>query len=113
MRKSDKKIDQQLRRLLTEVCTQCKNTIKGFEWLTHRVNYSNFPKSLKVICVFDSNSNLQNYLQSCKNHYLQSLINKALCELSIKMNNVNKIVSFDTEQNCQKQHNGNWAIRLS
>ena len=113
MRKSDKKIDQQLRKVLTEVCTQCKNTIKGFEWLTHRVNYSSFPNSLKVICVFDTNVNLENYIQSHNNHYLQSLINMTLCELGIKLNKGKNIVSFDTEQNCQQQHNGNWAIRLS
>ena len=58
MRKTDKKMDNQLRHVLTEVCEVALKDINGFQWLTHVVNYSNFPKSLQVVCVFDTNENL-------------------------------------------------------
>ncbi len=113
MRKSDKKIDKQLCQQLTEVCSKALENIEGFQWLTHVVNYSNFPKSLRVICVFDTNQHLDSYLQSTNPDYLQSLINIALAELNIKLNNIANCVVLDTEQNCQQQHKGNWAMRLS
>jgi len=49
MRKTDKKLDNQLIKLLTEVCETALEDFSGFQWLTHIVDYSNFPKSLKVI----------------------------------------------------------------
>ncbi|EGN75510.1 hypothetical protein A28LD_1123 [Idiomarina sp. A28L] len=53
MRKSDKKIDNEIIRKLTIVCEEAKHTDSGFVWLTHEVNYQRFPQSLKVILVFD------------------------------------------------------------
>ena len=49
MRKTDKKIDKQIISALTEVCDSALKAFTGFEWLTHRVNYTNFPKSLKIM----------------------------------------------------------------
>jgi len=46
MRKTDKKRDNTLRLALTEVCDIALKDIAGFQWLTHCVNYSNFPQSL-------------------------------------------------------------------
>ena len=57
MRKSDKKLDNQLRLVLTDVCETALKEVEGFQWLTHVVNYSNFPQSLRVVCVFDTNEN--------------------------------------------------------
>ena len=53
MRKSDKKIDNEIIRRLTEVCEAAKQRCTGFVWLTHEVNYQRFPQSLKVTLVFD------------------------------------------------------------
>ncbi|MBW8189737.1 Fis family transcriptional regulator [Neiella marina] len=113
MRKSDKKIDNQLRIILTGICETALTDIKGFQWLTHTVNYSNFPKSLKVVCVFDTNENLDSYLTSVNNNLLQSLVKSELSEIGINFKNIVNHVLFDTEENCDNQHNGNWASRLS
>lgn len=113
MRKSDKKLDNQLRKILTDVCAQALKKIEGFEWLTHTVNFSNYPNSLKVTCVFDTNENLARYLDSEQSSALLSLVSAELKGLNIKLKDVKKHLAYDTEENCEQQHNGNWAIRLS
>ena len=112
MRKSDKKLDNQLRIVLTQICENALEEIEGFQWLTHIVNYSNFPKSLKIVCVFDTNESLDRYLLSETNNQLQSLIKRELSKLNIQFKNMVNHVLFDTEENCENQHNGNWAQRL-
>ena len=113
MRKFNKKLDNQLRIVLTQICGNALKEIEGFQWLTHIVNYSNVPKSLKVVCVFDTNDNLDRYLLSETNNYIQSLIKLEFNKLEIKFNNIANNVLFDTEENCETQHKGNWARRLN
>ena len=112
MRKSDKKLDNQLRLVLTDVCEQALKEIEGFEWLTHQVNYSDFPNSIKVVCVFDTNEHLNDYLASENKQHLMLLVQKEFNNLNIKIKNINKHVFYDTEENCAAQDNGNWAARL-
>lgn len=52
MRKTDRKLEQQIIRQLTLVCETAKAEYPGFIWLTHTVNYQQFPQSLKVTLVF-------------------------------------------------------------
>ncbi|TPH13578.1 Fis family transcriptional regulator [Litorilituus lipolyticus] len=113
MRKSDKKIDKELCVVLTHVCEVALKKVKGFQWLTHLVNYSNFPQSLQVVCVFDSKEHLDSYLVSKQQQHLVSLIQSELNRLNIKLKPINKHVSYDTEEACLMQHNGNWATRLA
>ncbi len=113
MRKTDKKINNTLRLLLTEVCEQALKDIHGFVWLTHLVNYDNYPTSLKIICVFDDNESLDNYLQSDKHDRLLLLIESELKKRDIKLKRLADHVSYDTEENCTLQHKGHWPTRLS
>ncbi|WP_113907606.1 hypothetical protein [Aliidiomarina celeris] len=53
MRKSDKKLENEIIRRLTEVCEAMKPQLEGFVWLTHEVNYQRFPQSLLVTLVFN------------------------------------------------------------
>lgn len=112
MRKTDKKINNQLRLVLTDVCEIALNEINGFQWLTHLVNYSNFPKSLKVVCVFDTNENLSYFMSKDSKKELASLIQVKLHEVDVKVKNVTDHILYDTEENCEKEHNGKWAVRL-
>tara|TARA_R110000787_G_scaffold99044_1_gene203502 strand:- start:226 stop:567 length:342 start_codon:yes stop_codon:yes gene_type:complete len=113
MRKSDKKIDNQIIKALTEVCQLALEDIDGFEWLTHSVNFDIFPASLKVICVFDTNSKLANYIASSNNLRLTSLITDSLADIGIKIQDVKQQVTLDSEENCTLHHDGNWRKRLS
>lgn len=112
MRKSDKKLDNQLRLELTDVCEVALKDVPGFQWLTHLVNYDNFPASLRIVCVFDTNESLDNYLISRSNAQLQTMIAAKLNSLGVKLKRIEKHVLFDTEENCDAQHKGNWALRL-
>jgi len=112
MRKTDKKIDNQLRLVLTDVCEFALEQIDGFQWLTHLVNYSDFPKSLKVVCVFDTNDNLSSFTSQKSKNELTSLIQAKLQEVDIKVKNMADHISYDTEQNCEKEHDGQWADRF-
>lgn len=113
MRKTDKKIDNQLRLVLTDVCETALKEINGFQWLTHLVNYSHFPKSLKVVCIFDSNDNLSDFMSKGNSKDLESLIQIKLAEIGVNVKNVSDHIAYDTEQSCKHEHNGNWAERLS
>ena len=112
MRKTDKKIDNQLRVELTDVCETALKEIDGFQWLTHTVNYSNFPKSLQVICIFNTNEQLATFTANSGKKLLTSLIQSKLNTLGVKFKNVADHISYDTEENCTKEHHGNWANRL-
>lgn len=53
MRKTDKKLEREIIRELTQMCEAAKFDHEGFIWLTHEVNYQRFPQSLKVTLVFN------------------------------------------------------------
>lgn len=112
MRKTDKKIDNQLRHVLTDVCESALEEIDGFQWLTHRVSYSNFPKSLKMICIFDTDEQLSAFTGGSGKKLLTSLVQAKLNDISITLKNVEDHILYDTEERCAKDHNGNWANRL-
>ncbi len=113
MRKSDKKLDNQLRLGLTEVCEIALKDIEGFVWLTHLVNYTNFPSSLRIVCVFDTNENRDAYLRNFQHGPIESLIQSELASIGIKVKKIADVVRFDSEENCDNEHNGNWAKRLA
>lgn len=113
MTKTEKKIDNNLRKILTNVCEDAKDEIHGFQWLTHTVNYSNFPASLKLICVFATNTDIALLTASKQDQRLQVLLTQALSAIDVKLKNISKQVKFDSEENCARDNAGNWAKRLS
>lgn len=112
MRKTDKKLDNHLRFVLTEVCEAALKDIDGFLWLTHRVNYSEFPKSLKVSCIFNTDDNLADFISKESRTNLELLIQLKLAEIGVNVKRVGSHISYDTEENCDREHNGNWTNRL-
>lgn len=113
MRKTDKKIDNTLREALTEVCEQALLEIAGFSWLTHRVNYQAFPKSLKIICIFATNHDVASAIAAGQDQWLRLLIKHQLSGVDIALQDPLRQVSFDSEENCIAQHNGKWHVRLA
>lgn len=116
MRKTDKKMDNSIRLVLTEVCERALQEHKGFLWLTHLVNYNQFPNSLKIVCIFDTDDHLQAFLNSSGKASLHQDIIRSLKLINIPLNSSPKLqehlVCYDTEEKCLNQHNGNWALRL-
>ena len=110
MKKNDKDFEKQLIALLTNVCEQHKSLTPGFSWLTHTVNFKNINNSLRIICVFDTESQKtiadQNQQSSC----IREDIHNAIQSLGITT--AKSAISFDSEENCQLTHQGNWKKRL-
>jgi hypothetical protein len=111
MRKTDKKLDNQIIEALTDVCDNALKQFEGFQWLTHLVDYSRFPKSLQVVCVFETNDELSDFVAAKRDHEFNLLIQKSLSKIGINI--VSRQVSFDTEENCKKANGGKWADRFS
>lgn len=111
--KTQKKIDNNVRIALTDACEEFLQDIPGFEWLTHQANYSDFPASLLVCCVFDTHENQQQAGENGHPELMQKIIQAKLLKIGVKFKTLQKQVIFDNEQACTKDHDGNWAQRLS
>ena len=113
MKKTDKKNEKLIVEALTAVCDIAISQVPGFQWLTHRVNYSRFPDSLIVVCIFATNNDLTNVLLAKQDDFLRSLIREKLSTVAIPMKDTARQVSFDTEEACEFEDGGKWRQRLS
>jgi hypothetical protein len=112
MKKTDKTLENTLVTLLTKVCEQSLKSIDGFQWLTHLVNYKDFPRSLSIICVFDRQEQVARLLVSPNHQYLVSAIVEQLKSAGIQLPNPQKQIRFDSEEACNSEHSGKWNHRL-
>jgi hypothetical protein len=112
MRKSDKKIENQIRDVLTDVCEGTLKGFDGFLWVTHTVNFSSFPQSLKIVCVFDTNQGRTNFLEGSGQQKVAAVVQSAFNQVGIKLKNPDKHISYDTQENCDRDHQGKWNLRL-
>ncbi|SBS30391.1 hypothetical protein MAQ5080_01655 [Marinomonas aquimarina] len=112
MRKTDKKLDNQIRETLTELCDELLDLQVQFQWLTHLVDYDRFPQSLKVVCIFESEQAQQAFAQSPHLASLQNNLKARLKALNIALKDVNKHLFLDNEEACERTHQGKWAERL-
>lgn len=80
----------------------------GFVWLTHLANYHDFPSSLVIVCVFDTNEQLA----KANVDGLRAIIQDKLASIDINLNDIRQHVRVDSEENCEKENNGNWQKRL-
>jgi hypothetical protein len=117
MKKTDKILENTLVTLLTKVCEQSLKSIDGFQWLTHLsgksgVRYKDFPRTLTIICVFDTQEQVSKLLTSPNHQYLVSTIVEQLKSAGIQLPNAQKQIKFDSEEACNKEHAGNWNRRL-
>lgn len=113
MKKTVKKLDDNVVKALTIVCEIAKQDIVGFQWLTHSANYANFPVSLVITCVFDTNQSLENAKISLQEIVLRKQIHKQLLKAGILLKDVRRHVFFDTEEACLLDHSGSWKRRLA
>ena len=112
MNKSDKKMENTLREALTEVCEVALEEVAGFKWLTHFANYSDFPDSLSIVCVFDTSIDLSNALGAHKDDFILNIIREELGAVGIHIKHIRQHVSFDTEEACKNDNRGNWKERF-
>ncbi len=96
--KTQKKIDNNIRLALTDACEQFLGTMPGFQWLTHEANYSDFPASLLITCVFDSAENQQQACQNGQAVTMQNLIQAKLLNIGVKLKTAKQQVIFKHEE---------------
>lgn len=113
MKKTDKKLEKKICQALTKVCETAKEEVQGFQWLTHLVDYKQFPKSLLILCIFDTKTELEQACQLMKDRRIVNLIKAELEQINILFKDINGHVLFDTEESCAAEHNGNWQKRLN
>lgn len=113
MRKSDKKRENAIVTALTQACENDLKSYKGFQWITHVVDFQRYPESLVVICVFDTNENVQKLLATGEDATVKRIIESYLLSYSIPTKNVKQRIFIDTEQACEDEFNGNWNKRLA
>jgi hypothetical protein len=112
MKKTDKTLENTIVKALTEVCEQSLKEVNGFQWLTHLVNYKDFPRSLTVICIFDTKDQVSRLLKSQQYEALVKLIVETLKGSGIQLPNSHKQIKLDSEEACLGEHAGNWKRRL-
>lgn len=105
-------IERRLISTLTDACETAKAEIKGFTWLTHTADLNAFAQSLKVTWVFDTRANKQLAQVEAKARIFE-LTAASLNQASIDLEPSDRNVRFDSEEECQRTHAGNWEKRLS
>jgi len=111
--KTQKKIDNNIRLALTAVCEKTLDEVDGFEWLTHQANYTNFPASLLITCVFSTDNALVLAQQEGHSLRLQKTIQSSLLKVGVKFKSLPRQVVFDSEEACAREDNGDWSQRLA
>ncbi len=97
MTKTDKKRDKQICQALTLACEAVKQQLPEFQWLTHDVNYRQFPESLKIRCFFESKETLELALQHNKQQLIIAVIEKELAAIGIHFKKIERHIFFDSE----------------
>ncbi|WP_460126088.1 hypothetical protein [Pseudomonas sp. S2_C03] len=105
-------IERELARALTIACEAAKSEIVGFEWLTHRVDYTRFPESLIVTWVFDSDVHHDQAISGQAKARMQAHTLAAFEEIGISVKDIARHVEFDSQERCEAQHGGDWAARI-
>lgn len=98
MKKSDKNIERVIVSALTQVCETALVSIDGFSWITHTVNYHQFPDSLVISCVFDNNEAIVLLKQLGEDQHLAELIKETLTKHGVTINKDFSAVYFYTEE---------------
>lgn len=111
--KTNQKIDNNVCKALTIACELSLHEVAGFSWLTHRANYTNFPGSLVITCVFDTDEEIATMKEQKQDEILRASIQKQLLKVGVVVKNIKQCVHFDSEEACQRQHHGEWADRLA
>lgn len=91
-------IERELIRALTRACETAKAEIVGFQWLTHEVDYQQFPQSLVVTWMFDSEANKARALASTDAARMRELTQAAFEEVGISVAGIAAHIAFSVEQ---------------
>jgi hypothetical protein len=106
------RIERRLITSLTEACETAKAEINGFAWLTHIADLNAVAETLKVIWIFETLADRKVAQVDAKSRIFE-LMAIALNEANIDLVPSDHSVRFDSEEECQRTHGGDWKIRLT
>ena len=106
------RIERRLVTTLTDACETAKGEIKGFAWLTHTADLNALDGTLKVIWVFETLAEKKLAQANAKARIFE-LTAIALTEANIDLSPSDQTVRFDSEEECQRIHGGDWQKRLA
>lgn len=106
------RIERRLITALTDACETAKGEIKGFTWLTHTADLNVLDGTLKVIWVFETLAEKNLALANAKTRIFE-LTAIALNEANVDLSPSDQTVRFDSEEECQRTHGGDWQKRLA
>ena len=113
MKKTIKKLDNNVVKALTMACETIKEWDTGFEWLTHTAKYDNFPGSLLVTCVFSLDAEAERAAEQGCDKKIRQLIQSHLLKAGIKVKDIRRHVRLDSEESCLREDGGDWPARLA
>ena len=96
--KVQKRSDKSVQLTLAAVCEQAQGEMTGLQRLTHQANYSDFPASLLISCVFNTEDECLQAEQLGHTHTLQKLIQNRLLKIGVKLSAIDRQISFETEE---------------
>ena len=113
LKKNEKEIESAIVKTLNSVCKTLKHGSKGFSCLTHFVDYSNFPQSLKLVFVFDTNQSLESAKNEALFKKFFELTETRLTGEGVYVKCLDKAVFFDTEENGADFNDASWCRKYS
>ncbi len=113
MKKTVKKLDNNVIKALTVACETAKQWNIGFDWLTHTARYEHFPASLLITCVFMTEAQMQLAIEQERDKKLRQLIQSELLKVGVRVKDIRRHVRLDSEESCERQDQGDWQKRLS
>ena len=112
-KRENARIERRLVATLTDACETAKAEIDGFEWLTHEANPEAFERTLQVIWVFDTQAGKERALSRGQDARMRELTVAALEDAGVSLNQPERRVHFDSEEECNLRHGGDWRVRLN
>lgn len=106
------RIERRLIATLTDACETAKTEIQGFTWLTHIADFNALAGTLKVIWVFETLAE-KKHAQANASARVFELTAIALKEADIDLPLSDRHLGFDSEEECQRVHGGDWDKRLA
>jgi hypothetical protein len=106
------RVERQLITTLTEACETAKGEIKGFTWLTHTADLNKLIETLRITWVFETQADKKLAEVNAKARIFE-LTAMALNEANIDLTPSDLTVRFDSEEECQRTHHGDWQKRLA
>lgn len=110
--KTQIKTDRAIGKALQDLRELHGSTFCGFQRFHHQANYTNFPASLMITCVYDTRDNAET-ARAEHHEKVAKLIQAKLLKIGIRFKKLDKQIMLDSEEACLSEHNGDWDQRFA